>query len=150
MVRRITLTCIILILFKEKIFINENKPWAESQLIHYLMKGQERRQKKELSKQQGEKPREVFAQRPRAKDLGKSFSWAAPQHPWKVGFQSVIKFEGQFVHPILETCFPFQVLYFLTITVLFLCYRSDWMSQKINLLACDWNGHHPRSALNFS
>lgn len=78
--------------------------------------------------------------------LARAIGLAVPQHPWKVSkkiWRSVCP-----SYP--RKCFPFQILYFLTITVLFLCYRSDWMSQEINLLACDWNGHHPWSALSFS
>lgn len=52
-----------------------------------------------------------------------------------------------------STCPPctnkyFPVIYFSAIVVLFLFDRSDWMPQEISLLACDWNGHHPGSALN--
>lgn len=61
----------------------------------------------------------------------------------------IIKFIGSTCSSYPRKCFPFLILYFLIRATLFLLYRSDWMSQEIGTLACDWNGHHPQSALNF-
>lgn len=67
----------------------------------------------------------------------------------KITHVKIIKFIRSICLSHPRKCFPFQILYFLTIDILFLLYRSDWVSQEIDILACDRNGHHPRSALNF-